>query len=100
MEEPDENRFMMTSPVFWYTGALLMLLGVHYGKPRLFFSAKPTIEGVLCSLDKFKVSTTVHTYQVFRNTELGPGAPAYLIQIMRAFTKHKYVEIVSFIVNF
>lgn len=55
MEEPVENRFMMTSPVFWYTGALLLLLAIHYGKPRLFFSAKPTTEGVLSSIDKFKV---------------------------------------------
>ncbi|KAL4090316.1 hypothetical protein QTP88_025177 [Uroleucon formosanum] len=54
MEEPIENRFMITSPVFWYTGMLLMMLGIHFGKPRLFFSAKSTAEQVLCSIDKFK----------------------------------------------
>lgn len=55
MEEPVENRFMITSPVFWYTGMLLLMLGVHSGKPRLFFSAKPTSDQILCAIDKFKV---------------------------------------------
>ncbi|XP_022178856.1 luciferin 4-monooxygenase-like isoform X2 [Myzus persicae] len=54
MEEPIEKRFMITSPVFWYTGILLMMLGIHFGKPRLFFSAKSTAEQILCSIDKFK----------------------------------------------
>lgn len=55
MEEPIENKFMVTSPVFWYTGILLLMLSVHFGKPRLFFSAKPTVEQILGSIDKFKV---------------------------------------------
>ncbi|XP_027845831.2 uncharacterized protein LOC114126147 [Aphis gossypii] len=54
MEEPIENKFMMTSPIFWYTGMLLMMLSVHFGKPRLFFSTNPTTEQILCSIDKFK----------------------------------------------
>jgi len=59
MEEPDENRFMTTSPAFWYTGMLLLLLGVHYGKPRLFFSARPTAQRILSSIHQYKVRTTV-----------------------------------------
>ncbi|XP_015376110.1 PREDICTED: luciferin 4-monooxygenase-like [Diuraphis noxia] len=54
MDEPIENRFMITSPVFWYTGMLLMMLGIHFGKPRLFFSSKSTAEQVLCSINKYK----------------------------------------------
>lgn len=59
MEEPVENRFMMTSPVFWYTGVLLMLLGVYFGKPRLFYSTKPTAEQILSSIDRFKVNIII-----------------------------------------
>jgi len=59
MDEPIENRFMITSPVFWYTGMLLMMLGIHFGKPRLFFSSKSTTEQVLCSIDQFKVNTII-----------------------------------------
>ncbi|VVC39223.1 Hypothetical protein CINCED_3A008360 [Cinara cedri] len=47
-------KFMITSPVFWYTGLLLFMLGIHYGKPRLFFSSKPTVEQILCSIHKLK----------------------------------------------
>jgi len=62
MEEPFENKFMMTLPVFWYTGMLLMMLGVHFGKPRLFFSTNPTTEQILCSIDKFKVNNKLIYY--------------------------------------
>ncbi|XP_060852797.1 uncharacterized protein LOC132930768 isoform X2 [Rhopalosiphum padi] len=54
MEEPIENKFMITSPIFWYSGILLMMLGIHFGKPRLFFSTKPTSEQILSSIHKFK----------------------------------------------
>ncbi|CAI6361279.1 unnamed protein product [Macrosiphum euphorbiae] len=54
MEESTENRFINTSPIFWYSGMVSLTLGIHFGKPRLFFSAKSTAEQVLCSIDKFK----------------------------------------------
>jgi 4-coumarate--CoA ligase len=62
MEEPFENKFMITSPIFWYTGNLLMMLGIHFGKPRLFFSTKPTTEQILGSIEKFKVSSKYYYF--------------------------------------
>lgn len=59
MKEPIENKFMTTSPQFWYTGVLFLILGVHFGKPKLFFSTKPTAEQILCSIDQFKVNIIV-----------------------------------------
>lgn len=58
MDDSIENRFMTTSPIFWYTGLVSLLLGIHYGKPRLFFSTKPTAEQILSAVHK----TKVHTY--------------------------------------
>jgi hypothetical protein len=57
MEEPIENKFMTTSPIFWYGGILFMMIGIHFGKPRLFFSTKLTTEQILSSVDKFKVNS-------------------------------------------
>lgn len=56
MDGPVGDRFMTTSPIFWYTGVVLLMLAVHYGKPRLFFSAKPTAEQILASVQRFRVS--------------------------------------------
>ncbi|XP_060848509.1 uncharacterized protein LOC132927969 [Rhopalosiphum padi] len=51
-EEPIENKFRTASPIFWYTGIELMMIGIHSGKPRLLFSTKPTTEQILDSIDK------------------------------------------------
>ncbi|VVC39226.1 Hypothetical protein CINCED_3A002754 [Cinara cedri] len=59
LEEPVENRFMITSPIFWYTGFLLLMLSIHFGKPRLFFSSRPSAEQILCSIEKFKPTFTM-----------------------------------------
>lgn len=56
-EEPIENKFRTASPIFWYTGIVLMMLGIHSGKPRLLFTTKPTTEQILDSIDKCQVSS-------------------------------------------
>lgn len=56
MDEPVENKFMTTSPIYWYTGFVLLMISIHFGKPRLFFSTMPTTEQILSSIEKFKVN--------------------------------------------
>lgn len=56
MDESNENKFMTTSPIFWFTGIALLLLGIHFGKPRLFFSTKPTTELLLSAIHNYKVN--------------------------------------------
>lgn len=55
MEEPIENRFMTTYPIFMNSGIIPLTIGIYYGKPRLFFSANPTPEQMLYSINKYKV---------------------------------------------
>ncbi|XP_060846886.1 uncharacterized protein LOC132926542 [Rhopalosiphum padi] len=76
MEEPIENKFMITSPIFWYTGILLMMLGIHFGKPRLFFSTKSTTEQILGSIEKFKptfMMTGVATINEMMSCQMANG---------------------------
>lgn len=55
MDDSLENRFMTTSPIFWYSGVVFLLLGIHFGKPRLFFSTNPTAEQILSAVHNTKV---------------------------------------------
>lgn len=60
MDDSIENRFMTTAPIFWYSGVIFLLLGIHFGKPRLFFSIKPTTEQILSAIHNTKVHIYFH----------------------------------------
>lgn len=63
MEEPLENRFILTSSLVSGKGFAFFMLGIHFGNPRLFFSSNPTGKQILCSIHKYKVSVSVYTFK-------------------------------------
>lgn len=60
LEEPVENKLMITNGVSSSSGLKLLFLGIKIGRPRLFFSSDPTTEQILYSIDKYKVSENIN----------------------------------------